>query len=399
MMRILLANEARSGAGGVETYLAATADGLRARGHEVALLFANSAADAGPTTIAAADSWSVADAGLAASVGAARQWRPDVCFAHNMRDLAIDQALLEAGPVVKMMHGYFGTCVSGQKAFLSPSPAACDRVCGPACLVFYGPRRCGRLRPLEVMTNYRWAARQRALFPRYRSVVVASRHMRDEYVAHGVDAGRVHAIPLFGVRPVSDRGQTGVRHPDPDAGDLDVLFLGRMTDLKGPSLLLDAVTRAARSLGRRVSLVMAGEGPLKDALRAKAAQSAGVEARFPGWVDAAARSALLARAQMLAVPSVWPEPFGLVGLEAAVCGVPSVAFDVGGIGEWLTDAVNGRLIPPADTPAMADAIAALLRDPAQRTRLAEGARAVAARFSPEAHLSQLETVLDRARTQ
>ena len=178
-----------------------------------------------------------------------------------------------------------------------------------------------------------------------------------------------------------------------------MLFLGRMTDLKGPSLLLDAVTRAARSLGRRVSLVMAGEGPLKDALRAKAAQSAGVEARFPGWVDAAARSALLARAQMLAVPSVWPEPFGLVGLEAAVCGVPSVAFDVGGIGEWLTDAVNGRLIPPADTPAMADAIAALLRDPAQRTRLAEGARAVAARFSPEAHLSQLETVLDRARTQ
>ena len=396
-MRILLANEARSGAGGVETYLAATADGLRARGHEVALLFANSAADAGPTTIAAADSWSVADAGLAASVDAARQWRPDVCFAHNMRDLTIDQALLEAGPVVKMMHGYFGTCVSGQKAFLSPSPVTCDRVCGPVCLAYYGPRRCGRLRPLEVMTNYRWAARQRALFPRYHSVVVASRHMRDEYVAHGVDAGRVHTIPLFAVRPGSDRGQTGVRHSDPGQDVLDVLFLGRMTDLKGPSLLLDAVTRAAGSLGRRVSLVMAGEGPLKAALRAKAAQSAGVEARFPGWVDAAARSELLARVRMLAVPSVWPEPFGLVGLEAAVCGVPSVAFDVGGIGEWLTDAVNGRLIPPADTPAMADAIATLLRDPAQRTRLADGARAAAARFSPDAHLSQLEAVLDRAR--
>ena len=389
-MRVLLANEARTGAGGVETYLAAIADGLRGRGHEVALLYANSAGDTGPTTIAAADAWSVADRGLATAIHAATEWRPDVCFAHNMRDLDIDAALLGAAPVVKMMHGYFGTCVSGQKAFLSPSGVACRRVCGPACLVYYGPRRCGRLRPGEMMSNYRWAARQRGLFPRYRAVVVASRHMREEYAAHGVDASRLHAIPLFAGGEVS----RGFADAEPD---VDALFLGRLTNLKGPSLLLDAADGAATLLGRRVSVVMAGEGPLKESLRVKAARSSRVDARFPGWVDAATRTALLDRARMLAVPSVWPEPFGLVGVEAAARGVPAIAFDVGGIREWLTDTVNGRLIAAGDTAAMADAMATLLRDPAQRTRLADGARATAARLSPDAHFSHLEAVLDGAR--
>ena len=388
-MRILLANEARAGAGGVETYLAAIAEGLRHRGHEVALLFANSAAETGPTLIPATPSWSVADSGLGGAVEQARQWRPDVCFAHNMRDLDIDETLLDRGPVVKMMHGYFGTCVSGQKAFLAPAPVQCGRICGPACLVHYGPRRCGRRRPLEVVSNYRWASRQRSLFGRYRAVVVASVHMRNEYLAHGLDAGAVHAIPLFAAPASRPRLASG--------SPIDVLFLGRMTDLKGPSLLLDAAGRASKALGRRLSIVMAGDGPLLGTLRTQAATLAGVDAEFPGWVDASARAALFARSSMLAVPSVWPEPFGLVGLEAATHGVPAIAFDVGGIREWLADGVNGRLIPAGDVAAMSDGFAAVLRDPAYRARLGDGAHAAAARLSPDAHLSRLEVVLDRAR--
>lgn len=386
-MRILLANEARAGAGGVETYLAAIADGLRSRGHAVALLFANSAADVGATSISTDHWWSVADSGMPDALEQVRQWRPDVCFAHNMRDLEIDEALLREGPVVKMMHGYFGTCVSGQKAFLAPAPAACARICGPACLLHYAPRRCGRLRPLEVVSNYRWAARQRSLFSRYRSMVVASAHMREEYLAHGVAPDRVQTIPLFAAEPARYTA----------AGALvDVLFLGRMTDLKGPSLLLSAVRAASSALGRRISVVMAGEGPLRDALRASASTLAGVDVSFPGWVDARVRNELFERTALLAVPSVWPEPFGLVGLEAAAFAIPAVAFDVGGIREWLDEGVNGRLIGAGDTAAMGAAIAALLKDPVERARLGAGARAASRRLSAEAHLSRLEAVLNRA---
>ena len=387
-MRILLANESRAGAGGVETYLSATAEELRRRGHEVALLFANSAAEAGATFIATEDSWSVADSGLPAVLRHLRKWRPDVCFAHNMRELAIEEALLHEAPVVKMMHGYFGTCVSGQKAFLAPAATACARICGPACLLHYAPRRCGRRRPVEIVRNYQWAARQRALFPKYRSMVVASEHMRGEYMAHGIAADRVQAIPLFAVQST---------RPSGDSRSVDVLFLGRMTELKGPALLLDALKRTSRVLGRRVSIVMAGEGPLRERLRDSSAETVGLDAAFPGWVGPRARTELFGRTAVLAVPSVWPEPFGLVGLEAAAFGIPSVAFDVGGIREWLTDDVNGRLIPAGDTAAMSDAITTLLRDPLERARLGAGAHAAVARFSPDAHLSKLEAVLDRAR--
>ena len=50
--------------------------------------------------------------------------------------------------------------------------------------------------------------------------------------------------------------------------------------------------------------------------------------------------------RLLVVPSVWPEPFGSVGMAAARCGVPAAAFAVGGIPQWLHDGVNGHLAPP-----------------------------------------------------
>lgn len=211
--------------------------------------------------------------------------------------------------------------------------------------------------------------------------------MRDEYLAHGLAPDRVHTIPLFAAESCMNTAPGAL---------VDVLFLGRMTDLKGPSLLLTAARAASSALGRPVSLVMAGDGPLRDALRASAATLSGVDASFPGWVDTRGRTDLFGRTALLAVPSVWPEPFGLVGLEAAAFGIPAVAFDVGGIREWLADGVNGRLIGAGDTAAMGEAIAALLKDSMERARLGAGARAASKRLSAEAHLSRLEAVLNRA---
>ena len=76
-MRILLSNEARSGGGGVESYLAAVVPALRAAGHEIALLYANPSAEQGPTTVETGAAWSVADLGLDAVMAVARGWRPD----------------------------------------------------------------------------------------------------------------------------------------------------------------------------------------------------------------------------------------------------------------------------------------------------------------------------------
>ena len=387
-MRILLANDSRVDGGGVGTYLTSLVGPLTERGHAVALLHDGLDASDDPRRIPVDQAWSIETGGLDRSLEEVRAWRPDVCFSHNMRPLEVDERLAREWPIVKMMHGYFGTCVSGQKAFAFPGVQICTRRCGPPCLVHYLPRRCGYRNPFAMASQYEWASRQRQLFPRYSAIVVASEHMRREYLAHGVQSDRVVAIPLFSRPSAVERA---------GAGSIDVLFLGRLTALKGGDVLIRAVHRASDLLCRPVTVTLAGEGPERRHLEQLAGRL-NVSARFTGWVDEQGRSDLFAVARLVAMPSVWPEPFGLVGLEAAVCGIPAVAFDVGGISSWLSDGVNGTLVSPdGGSEALAQAMAAMLGDAVYRERLSQGAREVAARFTSDAHLSALERVLEAAR--
>ena len=390
-MRILIAHEAAAGGGGVESYLAAVIPALIARGHDLFFLHHNRRTEPGPTSVAPAGvlSASVADEGLAAAIERIRRWRPDVCFSHNMGPLDVEERLTSEWPVIKMMHGYFGTCISGQKAHAFPRILPCDREFGLPCVALYLPRRCGQLRPLAMFTQFRWASRQRALFERYAHVVVASAHMAAEYGRHDVPAVRLTTARLF---PTD--GESAPVRPIPS--DAVVLFAGRMTNIKGGDVLVRAVAEARRLLGSPIRLVMAGDGPRRQEWAALAARL-GVDARFPGWVTGDERLMLFRSASLVAVPSLWPEPFGLVGLEAAVHGVPAVAFDVGGIREWLQDDVGGRLVGARnDAVALGNTIFRMLSSPGELARLGEGARRTALAFTLNAHLEVIEEVFARA---
>ena len=385
-MRILIAHEAAAGAGGVESYLAAVMPALLARGHQLAFLHQNPRADRGPTSLldARVPSASVADDGLDAAIRSMRAWQPDACFSHNMRALEIDERLIAEWPVVKMMHGYFGTCVSGQKTHVFPTPSPCCRELGASCLALYLPRRCGQLRPLGMISQYSWAVRQRALLQRYAHVVVASGHMADEYRRHGINSERLTTAPLF---PTADAVTTIRPLPPADS----VLFMGRMTTIKGGATLARAIAEAQRIRGASVGVTFAGDGPERGPLE-RLARDLGIHASFPGWLTGPARSAAIRAASIVAVPSLWPEPFGLVGLEAAAHGVPAVAFDSGGVREWLRDNESGRLVAGRDSRALGRAIADLCAKPGELARLGEGAERVARALSCEAHIAILERV-------
>jgi len=391
-MRILIAHEAAAGAGGVESYLADIMPALAARGHQLAFLHQNPRSDRGPTRLldARLPSASVADDGLDAAIRTVRAWQPDVCFSHNMRALEIDERLAAEWPVVKMMHGYFGTCVSGQKAHAFPAATTCCRELGPSCLALYLPRKCGQLRPLVMISQYTWAVRQRALLDRYSHVVVASSHMAAEYQRHGLGRDRLTAAPLF---PTA--GPVTTMRPLPAAPS--VLFMGRMTAIKGAATLARAVGDAQRVHGVAVRATFAGDGPERRPLQ-QLAGALGIDASFPGWLTGTARTAAFRAASIVVVPSLWPEPFGLVGLEAAAHGVPAVAFDVGGIREWLRDDESGRLVARHDVPELARAIAELCAAPRELARLGEGAHRAARALSCDAHIAILERVFTRVAT-
>src|SRR5205814_5351489 len=102
----------------------------------------------------------------------------------------------------------------------------------------YLPRRCGRLRPLGMFAQYAWASRQRALFDMYSQVVVASAHMAGEYRRHGIASDRLTVAPLF---PTA--GTVALMRPLPATPS--VLFMGRMTAIKGAAVLAEAIAEAS----------------------------------------------------------------------------------------------------------------------------------------------------------
>jgi glycosyltransferase involved in cell wall biosynthesis len=383
-MRILVANDGLGDVGGVQSYLDCVLTGLSARGHTLAVAYCSDSGSSEAAAVSRRFDVFTVEAGLGRAVTAMRDWRPDLCFSHNVSDLPLDEALTSVCPVVKFMHGYFGTCMGGQKMHAFPDRVACDRVFGGACLTLYFPRRCCRLSPVSFVRDWRWASRQHALLGRYRAIVVASKHMHREYERHGVTADRIRVNPLFPtIQPAASLG--------PPPAEPTVVFLSRMTSLKGGDVLIRALPHAGRRLGRPIRLVMAGDGPLRGEWQALASRL-GVQCTFPGWLGGHARTAWLERASLVAIPSTWPEPFGLVGLEAAAVGVPTVAFDVGGISEWLRDEVNGVLVRPLTPEALGAALGEVLGDGRRLAGLRAGALRVARAMPLSAHLDRLESI-------
>jgi glycosyltransferase involved in cell wall biosynthesis len=390
-MRILVANTHRGFVGGVEYHLSGLLPALARRGHALSLLYEVDAAP-GKATIDGAcggmEHWRAEGdpAGLLQRVAA---WRPDVVYLHGMESPTWEAALADAFPTVFLVHNYYGTCISSTKRRALPRVTPCERVLGPGCLLRYLPCRCGGRSPITMLRLYRLQQQRRALLRRYRAVVVISRHMREEYRRHGVDEAKLYWFPYTAFQKPDDRPPP----PRPLTGR--VLMLGRLTTLKGGCLLIRAVVRAGQLLGRPLTLVVAGEGPDRRAMEALAARL-GAKAEFVGWVGAERRLELMRGADVLAVPSVWPEPFGLVGPEAGAVGLPAVAFAVGGIPDWLVPEETGELATaPLTAEGLADALVRALRDPDHRARLGEGAWRKSKELSPEAHLAHLEPLLER----
>jgi glycosyltransferase involved in cell wall biosynthesis len=406
-VRILVANWTSRHVAGTETYLKSLLPRLRAAGHEVGY-FCETDASQGRPSIVPDDvpCWSVEIDGEENAVAAVGAWAPEVVFVHGLQNPSVEARLQRLAPAVLMAHGYYGSCVSGHKTHRWPVARPCTKRFGPACLLWYYPRRCGGWSPTTLVREYRTQRRRAHLLQGYAAVVTLSEHMRTEYLRRGLLAERVEVLPAPGANEIGDGTTPLVSLPLVDAGVVPrrawrLLFLGRLEVLKGGETLLRALPRAAAELRSELVVTFAGEGPAR---RRWAAQARRIEAACPavrvefvGWVGDADKPALFASTDLLVLPSLWPEPFGLVGLEAGQYGVPCAAFDVGGVRAWLDDGVSGHLAPgdPPTHAGLVGAIVACLHDPDILARLCAGARERAGQLLFRHHFAALLAVLER----
>jgi glycosyltransferase involved in cell wall biosynthesis len=211
--------------------------------------------------------------------------------------------------------------------------------------------------------------------------------MQRELVMNGLNPERVAIVP-----PIP--AALAAAKPLPPSQDPEILFVGQVIRGKGVDLLLKALAGVPGDW----HLTLVGTGNHLDSCRALAGELKIAErVTFAGWVPHQALEPYYARAAVCVVPSRWPEPFGMVGVEAMARGRPVVAFAVGGIPDWLAEGVGGILAPEADTAALGAAIGNLLSDRGRAAALGQaGQERVRAEFQPAQYLDRLMTIMKEA---
>lgn len=370
-------------AGGAERYWETVLPGLAARGARMRLLARDVTADGRFGVPAREIRW--ADDDGPPSVDAARavadelrRERPDVVVTASVFDVAVLDAVRANAPRwIARVHDHRAFCPTGDRVypqFEMPCAAAMGAACRGATIVrgcVHGPRP----------SSFRRIAQREALrdrLARADAVLVSSEHMRATCVANGIDAGRIAITPP----PLPDAAYAAQPAQRPRARTL--LFASRLTPRKGLRSLLSSLARLAPRA--RPTLVVAGEGDAEERDARAQAQRDGISVTWRGHLTASELRAEIDAADAVAVPSLWPEPFGLIGIEAQARARPAVAYRVGGIGEWIGGA--GIAVRRGDERALAEAIGDVLDDAAWPT-LAAAARANAERYRLGAHVERL----------
>ncbi len=399
LMRVAIVNHSNRKIGGTEHYLDVLLPRLRRRGVELSFVHEN-ALPQNREAISippGSPSWCVALKGVAPALAALRNWSPDLIFAHGELDPRFEAQYMTMAPAVYFAHNYYGTCISGLKAFQHPAARPCDRRFGLSCLALYFPRQCGGKNPLTMVSLYRQTARRLRVLRKYDALVTHSRHLQLEYIKHGFSEARVHNLKYevsakSGESQLRASAEGDAMAPPPT---WKIIFVGRMEHLKGGQILLDSLPMAHALIGRPIHLSLAGDGSERATWEAAAAAvhaaNRAITIEFHGWLKGAEFDRLIASIHLAVVPSLWPEPFGKVGLEAGLNGIPSAAFAVGGIPEWLHDGANGHLAPsdPPTAEGLSKAIAACFSSPAHYRDLCNGARRIANEFNLDNHVDQL----------
>jgi glycosyltransferase involved in cell wall biosynthesis len=221
-------------------------------------------------------------------------------------------------------------------------------------------------------------------------VLCASADLLARLRARGAADAEQFDVPAAPGRPPTATEVAAARRELSADGRPIVFAAGRLAPQKGLDVLIDAAAHW-RDRDPRPVTVIAGDGPLADSLRARAAGLADGDVRLLG--PRSDVPALLGAADVVVVPSRW-EARALIVQEAMYAGRPVVASRVGGIPD-LTGA-GALLVPPGDPAALAAAVTAVLDQPALAARLGRAARAQATSF-PSAADALAETLAQYAR--
>lgn len=319
---------------------------------------------------------------------------PDVVFLHTFINYYLVRKLAQRIPVIQFIHAPWFYCPSGTRY---------SKTKGEICVI----------RPnIECL----WRGRNFGCFYNMDSTKIpiesVARRITDIYLNRMIVSKTIHAIAAnsrFCKReltqtlgsaivkkihvvypPIDVPPEDAIRFKEPDEVK-KILFVGRFIFLKGG----DSFISALKLLSIKYQATLVGDGPERDRLE-KLVHKEGLtnQVKFTGWIHHKSLPSLY-KSHVLVVPSLWPEPFGAVGPQAAIYGKPAVAYDVGAISEWLLDGKTGYLAKPGDPKDLARKIEFCLSDTERLIEMGRTAREFAkSSFSTDVHYKSILELIE-----
>jgi glycosyltransferase involved in cell wall biosynthesis len=189
---------------------------------------------------------------------------------------------------------------------------------------------------------------------------------------------RIHIVPYFYDSPFSS--------PSAMPSQPRIFSPGPLSARNGYDIFLTILSR----LNTPYEVKIAGDGPDRESL-IRRADELNVPAEFLGYQTPEQMEQWYAWCRVVALPNDFPEPMGIQGLEAMGAAKPVVAFDTGGVREWINFGINGFCVPHGDMEMFTNRLRQLLTDESLAMEMGKaGWRMLPKKFSSRSHLDQLE---------
>lgn len=276
-------------------------------------------------------------------------FRPDAWLVHNVFPAGSAAIYREAGslrmPVIQYLHNFRPFSVNGYLwAGRKIAPGGLKRNFFEE--IWHGAWQESQIKTLwfafvlELMHTFNW-------FSCVKAWVAISDFLRDKMIEAGLPAADVFTLPYPWrlQNPVVNSRKSEEHY----------LFLGRLIDAKGITVLLQAWEKLEKQLNARTPrLIIAGSGPLEAMVRSRASNLNSVE--FVGHLSGETKRRALEHSKAVIAPSLWWEALGLIAYEAYDYGKPVLAAKSGGLQETVIDGQTGFLHDPGDAGQLAEQV-------------------------------------------
>lgn len=180
------------------------------------------------------------------------------------------------------------------------------------------------------------------------------------------------------------------RRIEKDYDIIDILYVGQLFKRKGVQILINAFKKIKH---KNIKLHIVGKGP--DIEEFKKLAGSDPRITFHGFVPEEKLLELYKKANLLVVPSIWYETFGLIILESFKCGTPVIGSKIGSIPELIKGGYNGFLFEAGNMDELKEILENLIENPSELRRLEEGAIESVKKYDMEGHIRKLEKIYRR----